>query len=403
MESLEKRIALTVNFSLNSNNKTLTVTGDSWNNSVTAQYSSSTSKITVTAKSTPTSGSSSPQNIVMTYAASAISFFKFYGNAGQDRLVLNFGSRTINSYAEGGSGNDYLEGSDNGKDEFWGGGDNDTLYGYGAVDKLYGGSGNDYLNGGASDDYMDGGTGLDRYKDDFTSTKWVINYDSKDVNQESSPICTIASAIASAAKSTDLSSDFKYLGNNVYQVRMVKNGDFNFQKVLFDGNWNDNDLRPSEWRDSNGVKSGQLNGEFWTLLYARAYLQLNGVNWKDTNTDNWGTAWMDHKKALYAMTGWKTSSEFISTTESTDTAKWIRTHLLTKDSMTIGGTGHAYMIADAYTVNGSWFLKLYNPWGVDGVHQSTLDYSNDGKSDGYITVSWSEVRQNFKYAYLADG
>ncbi|HIK32535.1 MAG TPA: calcium-binding protein [Oscillatoriales cyanobacterium M59_W2019_021] len=67
-------------------------------------------------------------------------------------------------YKVGGSGNDYLTGSDftdylygrSGNDTLTGGRGNDYLYGEDGNDKLLGGLGNDYLSGGNGNDILDG-------------------------------------------------------------------------------------------------------------------------------------------------------------------------------------------------------------------------------------------------------
>jgi Ca2+-binding RTX toxin-like protein len=411
LEALEAREVPSVTSAYRSSSNNLIIVCNDSNDYVTVNQSGSYIQVKDSSLSTPRTWSFYAPTIVGVY---------FYGNGGADKLY-DYVTKTLTAY--GGYGNDYIYGG-TGRNYLYGQGDNDTLlgddladtldggsgndslYGYAGVDRMYGQSGNDYLSGGTSDDYLDGGSGFDKYRDVFVNTKWVISYNPQDVAQEASPICTIASAIAAAAKNTDLTSDFRYLGSNNFSVRLVKNGSFNYQTVNFDGTWNDNDLRPSEWRNSNGEKTGQLNGEFWTLLYARAYLQLNGVNWRDTNTANWGTAWQDHTKALYAMTGWTVKTENLSLNESTSTAQWTLNHLLDKDAITIGGTGHAYMVNNVYKSGSTWYFQLYNPWGFDAVHsavKSTLSWSGGGKNDGFITISWSEICQNFKYIKVADG
>jgi hypothetical protein len=92
---------------------------------------------------------------------------RFYGYAGDD--VFNNDDASLHTYADGGSGNDTLEGS-NLSDLLLGGIGNDTLKGIGGVDTLYGGDGDDRLYGGAGidflhgenhNDFLDGGSGAD--------------------------------------------------------------------------------------------------------------------------------------------------------------------------------------------------------------------------------------------------
>jgi hypothetical protein len=48
-------------------------------------------------------------------------------------------------------------------------------------------------------------------------------------------------------------------------------------------------------------------------------------------------------------------------------------------------TNHCYGIEGASVVNGVGFLKLRNPWGIDGPG------STDGVNDGLLTVSFADV------------
>ena len=85
---------------------------------------------------------------------------RFEGNGGNDIFINNtfnasFGlSRACEAY--GGSGNDLLQGNDQG-DVLIGGADDDILYGYGGQDVLGGDAGSDWLFGGTGNDVLDGG------------------------------------------------------------------------------------------------------------------------------------------------------------------------------------------------------------------------------------------------------
>jgi hypothetical protein len=91
--------------------------------------------------------------------------------AGYERLVLAFGdgnddldliqwAMSIAVTADGGGGDDVLEGGTLG-DQLTGGPGDDELYGTGGDDILAGGAGDDYLDGGAGADTFDGGEGDD--------------------------------------------------------------------------------------------------------------------------------------------------------------------------------------------------------------------------------------------------
>src|SRR5262249_11612321 len=138
----------------------------------------------------------------------------------------------------------------------------------------------------------------------------------------------------------------------------------------------------------------QLTGEFWTLVYQRAYLQLKGVNWQDPNTDHWGNSWKNGQAALYALTGWTCSTTNVATNQSTALARDLQAALKQGDVVTAGTRqktsnyvvdNHVYAVEDVYQSNGVWMVKLYNPWGHDGPGAST-----DGRDDGFVTLTWSQ-------------
>jgi hypothetical protein len=85
----------------------------------------------------------------------------FMGYDGDDHLLTNFApgvARPIQ--AQGGNGNDYLQGGPL-KDLLIGGSGDDDLYGQAGNDYLRGGSGDDDLYGGDGDDTLTGGNGKD--------------------------------------------------------------------------------------------------------------------------------------------------------------------------------------------------------------------------------------------------
>jgi Ca2+-binding RTX toxin-like protein len=83
----------------------------------------------------------------------------FQGNDGNDRFDND--DTTLRVIADGGVGNDVLDGS-NQADELTGGIGDDTLLGAGGDDELSGSSGNDVLEGSSGNDDLNGSTGNDR-------------------------------------------------------------------------------------------------------------------------------------------------------------------------------------------------------------------------------------------------
>ena len=81
-----------------------------------------------------------------------------YGYGGNDLIRIY----QTGGVAYGGSGDDFIDGHQNGYDDiFYGGSGNDLLGGDWGDDILYGDSGNDHLSGGRGDDTLYGGSGND--------------------------------------------------------------------------------------------------------------------------------------------------------------------------------------------------------------------------------------------------
>lgn len=354
------------------------------------------------------------------FTATQVQKVQFVGGAGRDRFVDNVFSLPCEAWGKG--GNDYLEGYNGadklvggdgndtlkgygGNDQLWGEGGNDWLYGMAGDDFLYGGGEKDYLDGGANTDFFDGGVGFDTCHDDFDLNAWVRGgYSRFDIIQGRSGTCVINAAMAEAADGVNLSADVTHTGYN-YSVRLVDGGRFVYQSVYFDGTWNDNDSCPGQSRNSDGTATGKNNGEFWTLLYQRAFLSLCGTNTGNEDSSQWTSNrydFRDHQRALYAMSGWTTSARTIASNQSTQTAATMRQAILSGDLLTAGGTGHAYGVVDVYQENGTWKVKLYNPWGSDATHQK-MSFANGTRSnDGEIIVDWNTFRANFTRVYTAD-
>jgi len=100
--------------------------------------------------------------------ASMVHFISIHGGDGEDRILLNSqdvpGQQPLRplfgTYIEGGSGNDYIVGTEV-KDKIYGGPGADIIYGRGGNDLLYGNEGDDKLYGGEGDDILYGGIGND--------------------------------------------------------------------------------------------------------------------------------------------------------------------------------------------------------------------------------------------------
>lgn len=358
--------------------------------------------------------------LVNQVSAAEVRQVKVWGYGGADSIDLSRIAKPATVYAGDGSdtvwggaaadilwgegGTDQLVGG-NGEDQLHGGEGDDKLWGQGGNDWLYGGEGRDYLEGGSGIDAFEGNGGFDRFRDDFNLNTWVLSgYSRFDILQGNSGTCVINAAMAEAAEHVNLGGDIVRNGAS-FQVRLLDQGRPSFQWVSFDGSWNDNDSQPSQYRASDGSATGQNTGEFWTLLYQRAYLKLCGVNTGNEDSNKWTSSrydFHDHSRALYTLSGWSTTKSAIGALEPTTTAATMQQAIQKGRMMTAGGTGHAYAVVNvSQDSSGNWFVKLYNPWGQDAAHRDIVYSHGQRGNDGEIILSWSAFRDNFRAVYTA--
>ena len=128
-----------------------------------------------------------------------------YGNAGNDFLE----GYSSADYLSGGDGDDILYGY-SGNDKLYGGNGNDSLFGGYDLDYLSGDAGNDHLNGGAENDRLYGGSGndtliaIDNGTGDYADAGSGINSIWRDMN--GSAVDTIYAAVGTNTKVQDVSS-----------------------------------------------------------------------------------------------------------------------------------------------------------------------------------------------------
>ena len=142
-------MAVTANFAA----ATLTITGDSLDNAVTASRNAA-GQILVNGGAVAVQGGSS--------TVANTSLIQAFGLGGNDTIALDETNGALpRANLFGGTGNDVLTGG-SGADQLFGQDDNDTLVGKGGADLLFGGNGNDILTGGDADDQLFGEAGNDR-------------------------------------------------------------------------------------------------------------------------------------------------------------------------------------------------------------------------------------------------
>jgi Ca2+-binding RTX toxin-like protein len=322
------------------------------------------------------------------------------GGSGNDTLLGKWGSNTIsdgpgndlidfsaddepvtfttgggNDTVIGSSQNDVLTGS-SGADLLYGGAGNDRLFGQGGTDVLYGQDGNDWLEAGTVFEFASGGQGTD-----YNAHKWAkYGTTAGDVMQTGVGDCVFMSALAGGAlQGINLGDRIIYQGNYVYNVQLF-DGDGNVynQQVGFDGSILFEDGVRIDPRSA-------AEGEFWTILYQRAYLEM---------TANLDVDFKDPEYAMRAVTG-----------HSVDSSGWfdpalVQAALAAGHVVTAGDADdtnkvyahHSYTVVAVSQHNGVWEILLRNPWGKD----VNWDDLGDGtkvafgsNSDGLIGLSWN--------------
>jgi Ca2+-binding RTX toxin-like protein len=339
-----------------------------------------------------------------------------YGGNGNDTMNGGGGSNML--YGE--AGNDLLTGGDV-TDYLYGGGDDDTLYGnagmdvlYGDdeaglvsgndklfggadIDSLYGGGLNDWMDAGSAGEFADGGAGAD-----WNAHVWAINGTAnRDIRQQLAGTCSFLSSLSEAAAAgQDLSGRIQYLGTYSYSVQLFDpalNGWIN-ERVYFDG-------IVSGWIDTNAdgtldtfgsVDPGSVvEGEYWTILYQRAYLQrfyrINVSSFQSVR--GFAGEWPD--VPLQRITG--EGSQLVAMANMNP---WTLQDIALSTETTVCDNRHCYAIDNVFqNAAGTWMVRLFNPWGFDASHndggtppQNVLTFTADGTNDGFITLTWDELR-----------
>lgn len=341
------------------------------------------------------------------FAAAKVRQLIVHGNDGND-IIQNL-TRDLSMTAFGGNGNDNMLGGDKndylvgeaGNDILSGGAGDDFIYGGDGNDRLYGGSGYDYLYGDAGNDYLDiggnggavdGGAGYDLDARSWAPTGAAAG----DVIQNGSGTCWFLSSLAGAAKSgEDLTSAnrIKYVGENLYSVKLFNPSSSQWQwiNVNFNGN--------TQWVDaglpnSPGTGAAACEGEFWTVLYERAMLSMQGIDYTDAAAAAKANGYGD--KGLAMVTGKKTDSASpydYWVFNNFDTLKnAVQSGKPVVASTKASGIDKNLVTAHSYTV---WSvdakartITLRNPYGTNGP-----------KSDGFQTISWTVFAQSMQTFY----
>ena len=187
-------------------------------------------------------------------------------------------------------------------------------------------------------------------------------------------------------------------------------GNLPSQRVYFDG-----------WTNSGDLVE-PASGEFWTVLMQRAREQAYGINpnqsytttqWNSFNTQSGGRLY-SVAQAIYDFTG----SSSIYTPMNYANPQAIQAAVARGDylvaqsqsSTYVSPNGivgnHAYAVLSVYSDAGVWKVRLYNPWGVDGLNGTTidsLDNTHPSANDGFITLTWQQFTSSANFIGYFDG
>ncbi|HJZ94388.1 MAG TPA: C2 family cysteine protease [Gemmataceae bacterium] len=337
------------------------------------------------------------------FRASDVRRVRVFANGGDDYIAHNFAA--LNAVLYGGDGDDTIYGDDgrdylNGGAGFdtlhgWGGNDtlvggdgNDKLYGEDGYDHLYGGGGRDWLNAGSAAEPADGGPGRD-----FNAYVWVYNgARATDINQLASQTCCFLASLAGVAHTglIDMGGQISYVGDDTYNVRLFVNGAWQDVSVFFNG-------EPT--RDDNGIYDvrSDREGEFWPLLYQRAYMLMIGFDpYSAASMASFdGEARGD--QSLTMISGWSAQTALI---DATMTPEGLQGMVRGGYAVDAYYAAHWGAVTDVFRSNGTWFVRIYNPWGHDGWLGEGLRPVRDGVNDGFLTMTWANFMANFgKYSW----
>jgi hypothetical protein len=312
-----------------------------------------------------------------TFAASAVTRIEVQAGLGNDRIDLS--QVWFPTVIIGGGGNDILKG----------GSGPDQLFGGSGVDTLSGNNGNDWLDAGSASEVADGGMGTD-----FNAQKWAVNGTSaSDVNQRRTGSCVFLSALAAVAEKGrfNLDGQIRYAGYFAYDVRLFVSGAWRSVRVNFDGNY---------VSSSVGVFDcvARAEGEFWQTLYQRAYMLTVGFDPYSPASMLSFPGEVNGDRAFTSITGLIGSSGNIDgamvslTVVGFQSVVNSRTGVNAADYNAATGAGHRYAVLSVYQSAGVWYVRIYNPWGYDGVNDPRVRPIADGNNDGFMTLTWDNFR-----------
>jgi hypothetical protein len=362
--------------------------------------------------------------------AGAFSWVTVYGNGGHDTIRIAY-SVTASATVYCGDDGSTVYDTGRGYDKVYGGAGNDTIisFGGGASHRVFGGGGTDSLWVDGNTDIPDataadlaggyvhqvqqfyesvsmniGGQSLS----DPTASGTYVNYAShplftdgpnySDIRQGASGDCYFVASLAALAYSSPstISQMITSLGDGTYAVRYYSAGSPVYVRV-------DADLPTSG--GSLVYANFSPTGEMWVPLAEKAYAFFRYGTNSYASLDSGSTS-----TVLTQVANGYTRTLFTGGTDSffynvivNDLAAG-RSVTLNSDSNASGPVigSHSYAVENAFALNGTMFVTLYNPWGYDGGSDST-SYKTDGtgpgdnnSGDGLVTLTMAQVDLYFQ-------
>src|SRR5262245_33862983 len=337
------------------------------------------------------------------FPAGLVRRVRVFGNGGDDYISHNVAG--INAALFGGTGADDIHG-DGGRDYLAGGAGNDTLHGWGGNDTLvgglnhdniYGGDGFDQLFGGAGNDWLDAGSRAEPADGgpgwDANAHFWAYNgARATDINQLLSQTCVFLSSLAAIARTglVDLASRISYVGEDTYSVRLFVNGFWRDVQVWYNGSFT---------MDANGTYDCGFDqeGEFWQILYQRAYMLTIGFDPYSVASMAAFDGEVTGEQALTTISGWTSQTAAINAALTPQALQG-----LVRGGFAVQGrdNGHDYAFTNVFQSGGTWYVRLYDPYGMDRGHDPNLRPRADGVNDGFMTITWATfMATSTQYSY----
>jgi hypothetical protein len=174
----------------------------------------------------------------------------------------------------------------------------------------------------------------------------------------------------------NLADRVTYLGNFLYSVQLfTSTGAVSYQTVYFNGTFSGYDAQPG------------VEGESWTILFQRAYMQLRGIDWNDPYAMRYASSWP--QDALTNLTGRKSTWDAsITDSDLTTIANALAAGTNVVLATNWSGVNPLLVAGHAYTVvsvSGD-IVTLRNPWGKDG------GAAVGNTKDGLVQISWSQLK-----------